>query len=123
MIQTIIGLTPKDDDGNLVFSYRINEMHPSEDFLCKRRSVVGERDGIKFVKTTFSVKIQLKKPIYQRYPFMIFECGSRIEVMEFEHNNLQCKPNLVFHKSVYEKGISTNISRFATPLMRFSICL
>ena len=81
-------------------------MKPAEEFLCKRRSIVEKsEEGISYVKTTFSVKMKLdKRPIYSRYPFMIFECSSRIEVMEFEHNNLQCKPNLVFHKSLYETG-------------------
>jgi len=67
IIQVIIGLTPRDEAGNLItFGYRINEMKPSEKFLCKRRSIISkDENGVKYVKTTFSVKIKLEKfPVY-----------------------------------------------------------
>ena len=92
-------------------------MKPAEEFLCKRRSIVEKsEEGISYVKTTFSVKMKLdKRPIYSRYPFMIFECSSRIEVLEFEHNNLQCKPNLVFHKISLKRDQYTNTSKVRDP--------
>ena len=104
MIQIMIGVTPKDDNGKIItFGYRINEIKPSEKLLCKRRSIIGtDENGIKYVKTTFSAKIKLDKAvIFHGYPFLLYECAARIELLEFEFDNLQVKPNIVFRKAVY----------------------
>ena len=80
-------------------------MKPSEEFLIKRRSIVKEIDGIKTVRTTFSVKIKLEKsPLLTETPFLIHQYSARIEAMEFSYQNLQCKPSMVYHESLFQEG-------------------
>ena len=106
LIQHIVGVCPKDADGELLsFPYRFNEMKPEDEFLCKRRSRTTVNDGLSGTYSTFSAKIQLdKKAIYSRYPFMIFECSANIEMSTFAHENIQFRPNMVFHPDTLSKG-------------------
>ena len=81
-------------------------MMPTDEHINARRTRYKEdENGIVTATTTFSCKFQLTgKPIYAKYPFMIFKYSAIVELSTFEFANFQFRPNMVFHKNTVTKG-------------------
>ena len=105
MLQRIIGATLKERSKSY-FEYRFNEMMPTDEHINARRTRYKEdENGIVTATTTFSCKFQLTgKPIYAKYPFMIFKYSAIVELSTFELQISNFAQTWCFTKTLSPRG-------------------